>query len=197
MMPSLRVAATALRALPVLTLAAALAACGGRGEPKVSGTVTGLASGQSVTLQNNYTDATTVTANGRFTFPLALSGGYPYDVTVLTQPQGQSCTVTNGYGSIDQNGDSVDSVVVTCVDVGTLGGSVSGLPTGSSVTLANGAQQLVLAGNGSFVFPGSLPVGTAYGVVVAVQPAGATCVVANGQGVAVAGVAAVVTVQCR
>lgn len=185
------------QALPAVALSALLAACSGGHDPKVSGTLSGLGTNQAVTLQNNLADTTTLTANGSFTFPNALSGGMPYNVTVYEQPQNQRCTVTNGYGDINQDGDDVDSVVVTCIDVASLGGTVTGLPAGSSVTLANDTQQLPIATNGEFLFANDLTIGASYNVTVSVQPVGATCVVANGQGVASAATAVQITVTCR
>ncbi|HEX7769493.1 MAG TPA: GEVED domain-containing protein, partial [Dokdonella sp.] len=64
----------------------------------------------------------------------------------------------------------------------TVGGSVSGL-TGSGLALSlNGAENLPLAANGVFTFATELSDGASYAVTVATQPAGETCVVANGSG---------------
>lgn len=78
----------------------------------IGGTVTGLASGQQVTLQNNSGNSLTVTANGTFNFatPVAYNGSYA--VSVGTQPTGQTCTVTNGTGAVSVN---VTTVAVNCV----------------------------------------------------------------------------------
>ena len=76
----------------------------------VGGSVTGLAG--TVTLQNNGGDALPVSANGPFTFPTALNNGAAYNVTVLTQPASQVCTVTNGTGTVA--GADVTNVAVAC-----------------------------------------------------------------------------------
>ncbi|HET6603748.1 MAG TPA: hypothetical protein VFG21_05965 [Xanthomonadaceae bacterium] len=57
--------------------------------------MTGLATGNSVVLQNNSGDDLTVNANGAFTFSTALADRSAYAVTVLTQPTtpNQTCTV--------------------------------------------------------------------------------------------------------
>jgi hypothetical protein len=62
-------------------------------------------------------------------------------------------------------------------------GVVSGLAPGKTMTLSDGAQTLPVAANGAFAFPGILAAGTAYAVTIATQPAGESCVVANGTGV--------------
>lgn len=77
----------------------------------ITGTVTGLASGASVTLSNAGTTLA-VTANGLFAFPGLLSNGTAYSVTVSTQPAGQSCTVSNGSGTVVIG--TATAITVTC-----------------------------------------------------------------------------------
>jgi hypothetical protein len=104
-----------------------LAACGGGGgydgggsgsssaglTYTVGGTVAGLNPGGTVVLQNNGGDNLSVSTNGPFTFPTALSYTTNFRVTVLTQPTGQTCAVasnqTGAYG-----GSNETSVAVTC-----------------------------------------------------------------------------------
>ena len=78
----------------------------------VGGSVTGLAAGQSVVLLNNAGNSTTVNSNTSFTFSTAINSGGAYAVTVGTQPTGQTCTVTNGSGTVSAN---VTNVSVSCV----------------------------------------------------------------------------------
>jgi len=78
----------------------------------VEGTVSGLANGDSVTLQNNATNTLAVNVNGRFTFSNTLKNGDPYSVTILKQPVASTCVVTNGSGTI--NGADVSDVKVSC-----------------------------------------------------------------------------------
>ncbi len=113
-----------LRFSPVVA-AAFLAACGGGGgggdNPPpvtpgqtffVSGNLSGLGNGKSVTLQNNASDDLVVSQNGRFSFVKALNSGSAYAVTVSRQPDGQTCTVNNGSGNVNAD---VSNVVVSCV----------------------------------------------------------------------------------
>ena len=173
-----------------------LAACGGGSDATIGGYVSGLGSGLSVVLQNNNADALTLTANGTFTFATSLSSGSTYSVTVLTQPVGQTCAVTNGSGTVDSNSDPVVSVAVTCTTSSSLGGTVAGLAAGTSVTLNNGGVLLPVAANGAFAFPGILATGSTYNVTIATQPAGQTCTVSAASGTIVANVMASVTVNC-
>ncbi len=62
-------------------------------------------------LQNNGTDDLTLTADGAFTFATDLADGAAYDVTVLTQPGGQSCGINNGSGTASAN---ITNVAVNC-----------------------------------------------------------------------------------
>ena len=177
--------------------AALLGGCGGGSNASISGTVSGLAAGSSITLQDDNADNLTITQNQGFTFPTSIAAGAAYDVTVLTQPIGETCTVTNGVGSVDSEGDDVTNVTVTCAQSSSVGGTVSGLAVGDSVWLASNGQLLAIANNGAFAFPGVLAAGTAYNVTVSAQPAQQTCSVANGSGTVTAGLMASVTVICQ
>ena len=118
------------RVCAALVLSALVAGCGGgdddggpvsggggssgAGNPSptfsLGGTISGLASGQSVTLQNNGSADLTVSANGTFTFAQTIAGNY--GVTVLRQPAGQTCTVSNGTGTATTN---ITNITVSCV----------------------------------------------------------------------------------
>jgi len=77
----------------------------------LSGTVTGLA-GSGLVLRNNGGDDRAISTNGSFTFATAIADGSSYAVTIATQPIGQTCTVTNGSGSMA--GANVIDIVVQC-----------------------------------------------------------------------------------
>jgi len=85
-------------------------------EFSVGGSVSGL-NGSGLVLQNNGTDSLPIASNGSFTFPASLLTGTGYNVTVLQQPANplQTCTVTNGVGTV--GGADVTTVAVSCVDV--------------------------------------------------------------------------------
>ena len=172
-----------------------LAGCGGGGS-SIGGTLNGLATGATIILQNNGSESLTLTSNGTFEFDTVVADGEDYDVTVLTQPAGQTCTVANGSGTIDVFGSNVEDVEVNCQNSASVSGTVSGLAAGTSVTLSNAGVPLAVAADGPFAFPGTLAPGTTYSVTVTVQPAGRTCTVTNGAGTITAGVATDVTVAC-
>lgn len=112
-------------------------------EYTIGGTVSGLSG--SVVLQNNGADNETVSSDGGFTFSTAITEGSPYAVTVLTQPTGQTCAVTNGSGTVGST--NVTNVGVTCVSndttltasVSTLGLSVNCQPSSACTGTQNAA----------------------------------------------------------
>lgn len=97
----------------------------------VGGAVSGLAG--TVVLQNNSGDDLNISTDGAFMFATAMADGAAYNVTVLTQPTGQACSVSNGSGTI--SGASVASVSVTCVTL-----PVTGLMLLDVVTLSEGTD---------------------------------------------------------
>ncbi len=120
-----------------------LAACGGGEErPEVpavraiGSTVTGLASGTQLVLNNQVDDPLSVSANGPFTFATPVAHDGSYAITVATQPAGQTCTVSNGSGAGITA--AVSHAIVTCsTHTYTIGGTVTGLAGGAQVTLLN------------------------------------------------------------
>ena len=68
--------------------------------------------GTSLSLQDNGAGAITVDSNGPFTFPTRLASGATYSVTLGAQPVHQTCTVTQGMGTVTGN---VGTVAVRCV----------------------------------------------------------------------------------
>jgi hypothetical protein len=168
--------ARTLKLLTGLAVGLSLAACGG-GE--VGGTVTGLGTTLSVTLLNNGSDSLTVSRNGSFYFTERLDANAAYLVTVQTQPVGQTCDVSNGSGTLDAEGTTVDSVRVSCSFSSSLRGTVSGLRPGLALTLINGDTRLIISADGPFAFADLLTDGTAYSVRVLTQPAGLNCTVQN------------------
>lgn len=78
----------------------------------IGGTVAQLAGSNTIVIQNNGTDNKSITINGAFTFTTSIASGATYNVTVLTQPSGQNCVVTNPTGTVSTA--NIADVVVTC-----------------------------------------------------------------------------------
>lgn len=159
----------------------------------VGGTVSGLSG--TVVLQNDGDDDLSISSNGVFTFPTALAQNSIYNVTVLSQPANQICTVNGGQGIIVSS--NVTNVSVICsTDSYTVGGTVTGL-NGTVSLLMNGNDKLSISSNRSYTFPTPLAQGSLYDVTVLSQPAGQTCTVSNGQGVISSGNVTNVNVSCN
>ncbi len=161
---------------------------------QVGGTVSGLFPGASVVLQNKGADDTTVTTDGPFTFPTPVASGAAYSVTVLTQPPGQTCVITQG-GGIAHRDTPIDVIVTCSANAYAIGVTIAGL-TGTGLVLQNnGGDPLPVSTNGSFEFSTPVDSGSPYAVTILSQPAGQECAVVSGAGTV--GAAAVdVAVNC-
>lgn len=76
-----------------------------------------------------------------------------------------------------------------------VGGTVTGLATGATVTVSNGAEALSVTANGQFTFPTRLEAGAAFSVSAA-NPAGHVCKVKDGAGSIGGADATKATVSC-
>jgi len=108
----------------------------------IGGTISGLVSGQQVTLYNNGGDANTVTGGGTgidvFTFstPVAYLGSYV--ATINQQPINQVCTVTTNPSGANNVAANISNIGIACsLDSYTISGNVVGLMLGDSLTLTN------------------------------------------------------------
>jgi len=133
-------------------------------------------------LQNNSADNETITTTGVYTFDTAVLNGTDYAVTVLTQPSGQTCIISNATGSSSSNVSNVD---VSCSDNSgmtyTLGGDVFGLNTGQQLVLQNNnADDKTINSSGSFTFATALNDNSNYTVTIKTQPSTQTCQVFGG-----------------
>jgi len=171
-------------ALAAIGAALLLQGCGGAGSSPmytVSVTLSGLQSSKSVILQDNGSDNLPVSANGTIAFSTALSSGAAYSVTVLTQPVGQTCTVVSGNGTVGNN--DILLAVSCSVNSYTVGGTVTGLLSGASLTLKDGQGATVtINANGAYSFSSPISSASSYSVTVVTQPVGEVCTVANASG---------------
>ena len=148
----------------VRTVSNVSVACAADPAYTVGGTVTGLAGAGLTLLLNNATGTPLpVAQDGTFTFATPVQTLQPYAVTVQAQPGGpaQSCRVVNPSGTMGAG--AVTSVAVICtVSNFTIGGFVTGLPAGATVTLQdNGFDNRTVTGTGV------TPLAFSFGVQVA------------------------------
>ena len=192
---------TRIRACLVFIFSILVAACGGGGASgpppsyTVSGTVSGLASGTSLVLQNNGSSIT-VASNSTFTFSTGIAAGGTYQVTVASQPSGQNCSLAGGSGTVTNA--NVTSVSVTCVAIThTVGGTVSGLADGVSIVLLNNSgDSLTVSSNTTFGFATAVAVGSDYSVSIGTQPPYQGCSVSAGSGTVTSANVTDVVVHC-
>lgn len=137
----------------------------------LGGTITGLT--QSGLVLSNGSDRLAV-ASGAGSFilggPVPFDAGY--DVQVQTQPSYESCTVSQGTGTMPAG--AVNDAAVTCsVATYTIGGSVSGLTRSGLVLLDNAVDPTSIAANATqFSMATGIAYGSAYDVTVGTQPYG-------------------------
>jgi hypothetical protein len=165
----------------------------------LGGSVSNLGAGNTVTLQNG-TDVLPVTT-GTFTFDVALANAATYLVTVtsVTGPVPQTCAVSAGaMGAVA--GANVTSVVVTCTNTYSVGGTLAGLTVGESIVLDDLAGDvLTLTQNGPFTLQTPVANGATYGVSIQTTPSSPivqTCTLSNEGGTMGAAAVTNVSVDC-
>lgn len=163
-------------------LALVLAACGGKEQYTIQGTIEGLTENGLVLSTGGQTVSPAAGAT-TFAFPNTIDYGETYKVAVNTQPRHLTCDVYRDEGTAGQMA-SIQIFVDCNRNQYTLGGTVSGL-TVDGLVLANGTSGGTVTINKNattFVFPVTVKDGATYGVTVLTQPAGLVCTVANGVG---------------
>ena len=183
-------------ALPTTANTAASTASGSSVTSNVSfavgGTVSGLSAG-NVTLMLNGATSLIVPANGAFTFPTPVSSAYT--VTVGTQPDAQTCSVSQGTGTITTA--NVTNVAITCAaNSYTVSANVVGLASGGQLVLENNGGATTVTRNGSITLGGSIAAAGSYNVTVTSAPIGQVCTVSNGSGSGVTANVSTVSVTC-
>lgn len=158
----------------------------------VEASVSGLAAGDTLALDLNGGDTLFVNQNSNAVFSNTLATGASFSVTVVgdpTAPIPESCSVTNGTGTVGTS--DVSGIHVACVVTGfTIGGTVTGLQSGSTIQLTdNGTDNLTVTGTSAasvpFTFNQLVTTGQMYAVTTAGQTGAAspipeTCVVSSG-----------------
>lgn len=149
----------------------------------VGGFVSGLASGASVTVQVNGAQSTARSADGFFAFTNKLADQTAFDLTVVTQPTGQTCSVGRGAGTL--NGEGYFAAIVQCsATTYTVSGTLSGLSGGYTTLVSSTGEFLPVTANGAFTFAKNLANGSDYVIEIFRNPAAPaqTCTVTNGIG---------------
>ena len=151
----------------------------------IGGSITGLtAAGLTLTEATSGQTLSPAANATSFAFASAVASGANYSVAVSAQPTGETCTVTNGSGTVASA--NITNIQVSCVanPIYTIGGSITGLTAaGLTLTEATSGQTLSPVANAtSFAFASAVASGASYSVAVSAQPTGETCTVTNGSG---------------
>ena len=85
-----------------------------------------------------------------------------------------------GGGGGGSAGDNNNSANPPGTKTYAIGGSLSGLSSGTLILKNNGGDNLSLTANGAFTFATKLTSGSAYDVTIGTQPAGITCAISSG-----------------
>ena len=116
----------------------------------IGGSVSGLAQGANVVLGNG-NDTLDVVGNVAFVFPTPVADTSDYNVFIVAQPASGVCAVSAAQGSVA--GGNVTNVMVSCVSPYTLSVTVTGLISGASLGVANGPDNITIAGSDTGDFP--------------------------------------------
>ncbi len=142
----------------------------------LSVTTTGLTG--TLVVQDNLSDSLTFTSNTPQTFATAYTSGSTYSVAVVTQPAGQTCTLSsNASGTITAN-VTVTATCTTSVVNYTLSVMTTGL-TGSLTVQDNQSDSLTFTTNTTTPFAKTYTSGAPYSVTISSQPNGETCTLSD------------------
>jgi hypothetical protein len=88
---------------------------GAPGMYSIGGTVTGLTGNGLALTTAGEPPLTVAPATTRFVFPYVRATGTPYQVSILQQPAGEACVVSNAAGTVPTG--NVTNIAVTCATV--------------------------------------------------------------------------------
>lgn len=164
-------------------LALTLAACGGKEQFTIKGTIVGLTNAGMTLTSNGQTISPAANAT-TFAFPNTIEYGETYKVEIKTDPRHQNCDFFSRSSGTAGQTAGIDIAIRCFQNAYTVGGTVRGLDV-DGLVLANGTSGGTLAvpkNAVSFVFVTPVDDGATYGITVLTQPAGRVCQVNNGVG---------------
>ncbi|MCU0756920.1 MAG: DNRLRE domain-containing protein [Xanthomonadales bacterium] len=171
------------------------------GRVLIGGTASGLSGDSGVILSLNGGQALSINQNGNFQFEGLFSVGEDYSVTVLANPLGRTCAVSNGTGALTDAG--VSNIQVSCTSTAilfTIGGFISGnggSAVGLRLVLNSQAQPVVNFATSSFNFVDQIAPGTPWRVEVSASPSGLLCNASNNTGTLATANVSNVVVNCQ
>jgi len=167
----------------------------------IGGSVTGLSSGNSVTLSiNQGSEFLIVSANQNFVFLDAFDDGSDYDVVVFLQPStpSQTCVINNDSGTLA--GENITAIEIECsINSFFVGGSVTGIISDNNMLIQNNSYDLIITHDGAFVFTTPIFDQQSYSVTIDSQPNDPlqTCNIVNANGTISGGDIVNVFINCE
>lgn len=167
---------------------------GALGSIGIGGNVGGLGdiggAGSGLQLQLNNGEIIELYSDGPFNFNTLLTINQTYNIQIINNPDGKSCSITSGGSGTAST--QISDIVITCVDVNpvnsySIGGQVSGLAGTLELQLVN-QEILQINSDGAYQFSPLLAENSQYTVLVYNSPVGQTCQVSNGSGTITANV---------
>ncbi len=152
---------------------------------RVGGSISGLRT-SGLSLSNGLTTLQISSNSTVFNFPHKQAANSQYAVSIVSNPDGQTCFLTNAIGSITDR--SITSVAISCIFTpATLSGTVGGLNT-SGLKIRNGNEEISIGSSDStFSFANRISIDSAYSVQISSQPIGQICSIGNPDGSMVSG----------
>jgi len=157
-------------------------------------TLGGEVSGLVGTLEiQNYVEALVLNKNGSYVFATKQEPNWAFDVIIAKQPKGQVCSIENYRGTVPTA--DITDVNITCENIYTVGGVVSGLI--GSMTIENGiGESKKISSNGEFKFDSTVVDGSDYIITIQNQPNGQECSVTNESGTVTAANVTDILIDC-
>lgn len=161
---------------------------------QISGTASGLSTGEQAVLVNNndLSDKVVLTSESpNFTFKNKIPHGGKYNVTILKQPSSlklsneltnKICTIKN-YGGSGLNKDITEINILCSNESFKVSGHVFGLIGNETVSIINNGDStdnVLISKNGVFTFPHKIARNASYNVTIDKQPLNEICSVNNG-----------------
>jgi hypothetical protein len=163
----------------------------------VGGVALGLEEGDSLVIQVNLEDETTLTTNSEFYFSRPFVDGEFYDVTISTYPSNKHCSIYNNEGYVS-GGDITDVDIICDQDSYTVGGTVVGLDPGDILVLQNNKDDdLEITTDGNFTFTDPIANHGYYDVTILSNSSTKTCSVSNGSDMIIDTDVTNVTIVCH
>ena len=150
--------------------------------------VAGMAASGLVLQNESNGEALAIDGDGVYSFSRPLYPNDVYNVIVIAEPVGQTCSVNNGAGVLVINAVAPIASVICNAQSYTVGGSVTGLLPGRKVRLLNnGADVSLLTGRANanpvtYSFENPVAVDSTYTVAVVANPPDEVCTVATAGG---------------